>query len=163
MNFVLLRGPASDVCQGNHSCSSRLSVHFFSESLIVLSFTFRSVIHFDVTFSSVFFLFCLWISNSCTTGQRDYLSLWITLSPVSKINCSEPHLLGSGLSTVPSFLLIDLLTTPTVLIFVTLICSEVKLCKVNFATGQRFKYLYLSCSGPSFACPWELACWFLNK
>lgn len=57
MNFVLLRGPASDVCQGNHSCSSRLSVHFFSESLIVLSFTFRSVIHFDVTFSSVFFYF----------------------------------------------------------------------------------------------------------
>lgn len=30
---------------------------FFPESLIVLSFTFRSVIHFDVTFSSVFFCF----------------------------------------------------------------------------------------------------------
>lgn len=54
---------------------------------------------------------------------------------------------------MPCFLLIGLPTMPTVLIFVTVICSEVKLCKVNFAAGQRFKYFYLRRSGPSFAFP----------
>lgn len=137
MNFVLLREPASDVCQGNRCWNSKMSLHFFfSESLIVLTFTFRSI-HFDVTFLVYF---------SILSGDIQFLYHWLE-RPSFSMNYLVSYVKNQLLRTTSpwfrtlysAMLLIDLSTMPTVLIFVTVICSEVKWCKVNFAAGQRFQ------------------------
>ena len=56
---------------------SRSSLMLSAWSFIALYFTLRSVIHFELIFVRgvrfVSFLFCLWMSNSCSIYWRDYL------------------------------------------------------------------------------------------